>query len=360
MKNNFKIPTIDKKELIGAEYLFIDGISRSGKGALAPFISSLKNVEHFKSNYNFDRLIFLYETKKLTDDAFRYLLETDLIMDTWFTMIGRNQNTNKHDLTSILNSPKFELYKKRENIQDNPETFLQLENKILSNKTKFTYITDDFIIHKKLIKKIVNNSKFIVSVRNPIELIFAWERSGRGLRFGNDKRFLHPTFSKGNINNVPYYAINDMKQYHNYSSLEKCTYSIINLQKKYYEAYNLSSKDIVWLSFEKVLIDPLNNFKRLFSFLGQKNFNVSDNLLENARIPRKICKKTHEKKARIIFSNVNKALKANLLKLCNFHIELFGNTYDVDYNKLSIEYEEYKDFKSISPNPQYIKGKRIN
>jgi hypothetical protein len=92
MKKN-ESTEIDKKQLIDAEYFFIDGISRSGKGALAPFISSLKNFEHFKSNYNFDRLIFLIETNKITYDAFQYMLETDLIMDTWFTMIGRNQNT---------------------------------------------------------------------------------------------------------------------------------------------------------------------------------------------------------------------------------------------------------------------------
>ena len=173
----------EQKNSTNASYIFIDGISRSGKGALVPLISSIPTVVEHKSNYNLDKLFFLYETKSITKEGFIYSLQTDLIKDTWFTLIGRDQNNNKHDLTSILNSSNVEKYKNRENRFDNDSTFNEILDEI-KNKLKFPYITDDFVFEEKLIKKYISNSKFIVTLRNPIDLIFSWERSGRGYRYG--------------------------------------------------------------------------------------------------------------------------------------------------------------------------------
>ena len=36
--------------------------------------------------------------------------------------------------------------------------------------------------------------KYIVVMRNPIELLFTWFRSGRVTRLGNDPRFTNPAF----------------------------------------------------------------------------------------------------------------------------------------------------------------------
>ena len=36
----------DPKELFNTEYLFIDGVSRSGKNGVAPIVCSFMNVEH--------------------------------------------------------------------------------------------------------------------------------------------------------------------------------------------------------------------------------------------------------------------------------------------------------------------------
>ena len=80
----------EQKNSTHASYIFIDGISKSGKGALAPLVSSIPTVEHFKSNYNLDKL-FLYETKSITKEGFIYSLQTDLIKDTWFTLVEESK-----------------------------------------------------------------------------------------------------------------------------------------------------------------------------------------------------------------------------------------------------------------------------
>ena len=295
MNNNLNEPTLESKELLKAKYIFIDGISRSGKAAVAPIISSIPNFEHFKSNYNLDRILFLLETNKITKDAFRYFLETDLIMDTWFTMIGRNQNTNKHDISSIVNSPNYSKYKKRENKKDNKKVFEELSSELSKNNIIFPYLTDDLIFHKKFVKKIVPNAQFIVTIRNPIELIFAWERSGRGIRYGKDIRF-HPTFSKNKFKNIPYFAIDNPEKYSNYNSIERCVYSVIKLQSHYYDLYEKDSNDFYCIDFEKYVQNPLSDLNKVSKFLDLNHVKWNDVVLKQARIPRQLDLNLHKLK----------------------------------------------------------------
>ena len=350
----------EQKNSTNASYIFIDGISRSGKGALAPLISSIPTVEHFKSNYNLDKLFFLYETKSITKEGFIYSLQTDLIKDTWFTLIGRDQNNNKHDLTSILNSSNVEKYKNRENRFDNDSTFNEILDEIKKNKLKFPYITDDFVFEEKLIKKYISNSKFIVTLRNPFDLIFSWERSGRGYRYGKDDRFLHPSFSINGFKNIPYFAIDDAENYTSYSSLEKCVFSILKLQNRYLKLYKKKLKHILWVTFEDLLIDPnpiLYNISKYIDF-PYKNWDLK--ILNKVNLPRNIDVNLHKIKTNQIFGNINENLKNNLLKLCNDYIKLFGNTYSINYSEYLNSNEKFIDFKKITPNPKYIKGKRLN
>tara|TARA_B110001450_G_scaffold218016_1_gene212286 strand:- start:930 stop:2012 length:1083 start_codon:yes stop_codon:yes gene_type:complete len=360
MNNSLNEPIIEPKELLNAKYVFIDGISRSGKAAIAPIISSIPNFEHFKTNYNLDRILFLFETNKITKDAFRYFLETDLIMDTWFTMIGRNQNTNKHDVSSIVNSPNFHKYKKRENKKDNKKVFEELSSELKENNIIFPYLTDEFIFQKKLIKEIVPNAQFIITIRNPIELIFAWERSGRGVRYGKDIRMLHPTFSKNKFKNIPYFAIENPEKYSNYNSIERCVYSVIKLQSQYYDLFEEDSKDFYCIDFEKYVQDPTSDLNNLSKFLDLNHVKWNEDILKQARIPRELELDLHKLKTRLVFSGINEELKKELLKLSLRHIKLFGNHYNANYNKLSLQYKKIVDFNKVTNEPKYKNGWRIN
>ena len=120
--------SIERKTLFKTNYLFIDGMSRSGKFGIAPVISSLNNVEPFRNNMNYDRIMDLYKTGNLSFEGLIYFLESDLIMDTWFMKIGRNVNTNKHDLSSVINSSDFNKFKRRFDIEDTADSFLCLKD----------------------------------------------------------------------------------------------------------------------------------------------------------------------------------------------------------------------------------------
>ena len=137
MNINFKLENkIKKNQIFDGNYLFIDGLSRSGKIAIAPIVSSFEKVEHFKIRANSDRLLMLYKSGHLSKEGFKYLFESDLILDVWFSMMGRDVNTNLHDLSSIVNSTKREKYTLRVNRKDTPETFNEVAKEIQEQKLK--------------------------------------------------------------------------------------------------------------------------------------------------------------------------------------------------------------------------------
>ena len=66
---------IKKNKIFNTRYVFIDGMSRSGKAAVATVVSSLKCVEHFRIKNLWDRMLMLYESNYLTKQGFRYLVK---------------------------------------------------------------------------------------------------------------------------------------------------------------------------------------------------------------------------------------------------------------------------------------------
>ena len=355
-----KKKTIENKILFDVEYIFIDGISRSGKGAIVPFVSSLKGVEHWKQNFNLEKLLFLLETGEITEEGFRYFFETDLIMDTWFSMLGRNVNTNKHDISSVLNATNPDKYLQRFNQKDTQEVFNQIKREIEDNKFIFTYLTDDFIFQHKLVKKIVPKSKFVVSIRHPIEIIFAWERSGRGKRFGTDQRFLNPTFTYSGCEKIPYFALDFAQEYSNGNSTERCVMSINELQRSYNKIFKYKFVDHMFIDFDKFVVDPQNYINELANFIGKNKLENYEALQKKCRLPRPMDPELHSRKAEVIFSSIGQKYREMLIALCEEHERLYSNSYKVNYSDfLDIKFKK-ADFTSITAEPKYVRGNRIN
>jgi len=351
---------LEEKTLFDVEYIFIDGISRSGKGAIAPFVSSFKNVEHWNQSFNLDRLHFLLETDQISEAGFRYFFETDLIKDTWFSMIGRNVNTNAHDISSVLNSADPKKYLNRFDRKDTPQVFEQIKNEVEDNKLIFPYLTDDFIFQQKLIKKIIPKSKFIVSIRHPIELVFAWERSGRGVRFGTDQRYLNPTFEHNGYKNIPHFALDQAKEYSEANSVEKCILSINVLQKNYNEIFEQKVPDTMYVNFDEFSLNPNDKLESMERFIGTNISNDLEKIFTRGRFPRSLDLDLHSRKAEAIFLSIRGEFRNMLIALCEQYSDLYGDPYSIDYYKFMSTKIKKIDFTKLTNDPQYIDGNRIN
>ena len=95
------------------KFIVVTGLTRSGKTALTPLISSMKNCEQFFFNTVVENL-FIYNYLKLIDDKTSKSLITRALNEEVFDKIyGRNLNTKKNDLTNLKKYKGEVNYKKR-------------------------------------------------------------------------------------------------------------------------------------------------------------------------------------------------------------------------------------------------------
>ena len=261
-------------------------MSRSGKTSIAPVISSFKRVEHFKARATYDRYLMMYQSGDLSKQGFKYLFESDLLMDTWFSMMGRDVNNNLHDLTSILNSPKRKHYIARTKRKILQKLLIKLLE-ILKKKLIFPFICDDFATISGLLSEISKNFKYIIVMRNPIDMIFTWFRSGRGSRLGTDPRYTNPAYIIKNFENIHHSMLNKAAEYNNASPLEKCFLVVENNMTKYLDSNLIRSKNSCLVPIENYWIETESYIKKFEKFLNTSKTNFTKIEVKGANLPRK-------------------------------------------------------------------------
>ena len=353
--------SIKKNFILDANYLFIDGMSRSGKTSIAPVISSFKRVEHFKARATYDRYLMMYQSGDLSKQGFKYLFESDLLMDTWFSMMGRDVNNNLHDLTSILNSPKSKHYIARTKKKDTPETFDKIVRDIKKKKLIFPFICDDFATISGLLSEISKNFKYIIVMRNPIDMIFTWFRSGRGSRLGTDPRYTNPAYIIKNFENIHHSMLNKAAEYNNASPLEKCFLVVENNMTKYLDSNLIRSKNSCLVPIENYWIETESYIKKFEKFLNTSKTNFTKIEVKGANLPRKKDLNTFSLKANIIFDNMNKKYVLRLKNLCKRYEEEISDIYKLNsisnFSKGKFKKMNIKDYSKISPASKYNRGK---
>lgn len=162
-----------KRKLIHNNIVFIDGIAKSGKIVVSSIISSLKNSENQILNSDKFTDYLKFKNLKLLDENLAIdLILRDIQVFTLEIQLGRFLNFRKYDLSSINNSAIKNDYYKRLNIRDNEFEI----NKILKNLSKkkniIPMVVDDFFPSCKGKFKYFYNFKKIITLRNPIGILY--------------------------------------------------------------------------------------------------------------------------------------------------------------------------------------------
>jgi|TARA_B110000971_G_scaffold127676_1_gene130642 hypothetical protein len=355
--------TIKTAPIIDTNYLFIDGMSRSGKNSIAPVISSFRRVEHFKDNTAYDRFLMMYESGNLSKQGFKYLFETDLLMDIWFSMMGRDVNNNLHDLTSVLNSPKREEYLARAKKKDTPDTFDEIVKEIKEHQLIFPFISDCFINSHTLLSEIIKDFKYIIVMRNPIDMLFTWFRSGKGTRLGTDPRNIIPAFQIRGLDNIYYSMLDNAEEFNKANPIEKCFLFMEKQMIEYLNSDLLSSTNSCLVPIENYWIGPEKYIKIFEDFLGTSKTEFTDNEMIKVNVPREKDIDTFSTKANVVFDNINEKYAQRLKNLCQrYEIEI-SDVYKLNsvikspkgkFKGLSID-----AFSHISPRSKFNRGKLI-
>jgi len=353
---------IKKSQIFDANYVFIDGMSRSGKLGIAPIVSSLQRVEHFKIRSNFDRFLMLYASGDLSKEGFKYLFETDLILDVWFSMMGRDVNTNLHDLSSIVNSPNSDQYMSRMNRKDTLETFNKVAEEIKDRKLIFPFVIDNALTIGSFLSDISQNFKYIIVVRHPIDLVFTWFRSGRGTSLGINPYYIKPAFQVKEFENIPYQYLDNPEEYSVANPLEKCFLVIEKQLTGYINSSFLNSKNSCLVPFENYINETEKYIKKFENLLGTSRTDFTNAEMIKADVPRKKDIETFSKKVNFIFDNMEKTYQDRLVKLSEFYESKISDFYKlsliIKYPKGKFKGVSLDEFSKVSAHSTYHKGKR--
>ena len=360
-QNSIPNHTIKKIKIIDANYVFVDGMMRSGKNSILPIISSFSRVEHFKDRAQYDLYVDMYESGNLTKQGFNFLYANDLLMDVWFIMMGRDLNTNAHDLTSIMNSSKKDEYLKRLERRDTPEIFLEIVEEVKKRQLIFPFVSN-VLRGGELLSEISNNFKYIIVMRNPIDLVFTWFRSGRSTRLGTDPRYGLPAFQVKGIDNLFPSMLNNAEEYDKANSLEKCFLLAEQEVTEYMNNNLLHSTRSCLVPIENYWIETDKYIKMFENFLQTSRTEFTEKEMLNAKIPRKKDIETFSTKANMVFQNMNDKYVDRLKNLCRRYEDEVSDIY-----KLSLIEKSKKNFKNlnvdafaeISAPTKFDKGKLI-
>ena len=270
--------------------VFIDGLSRCGKAAVGVAVSSFERVEHVTNRFIFDQIQTYVEHGWMTKDAFKEQLITEVDMELYHGILGRNLNWNKHDWSSVANSRNPEVYRQRLSTKDNKVNaaiifdFIRKSRAIALNTTEemlFFYDLYDECFRKR--------NKTIVVLRHPIELVFSWHRTERATRFGTDPRFLHPTFLYLG-NPLPLDAVSYSESYMESSALLRIILLLKSKIKKYIKEISNLSQDqrqrTFIIGFDDFAVNTSSYLTDLEDFIGTTKTDKTKEMCDNQRLPR--------------------------------------------------------------------------
>ena len=248
----------------------IMGVPKNGKSLLSSLLDNHEEVASFPLEIKFvDHYMNTLKNKKF-DDILDFFLSKSKIY--YLDKKSFQSDIGKKFLTDNIYSPEFNLNKYKEIIRENLKNFdksnsvlkdiiVLLHNSLdifFKRKTKKTIVIQDGCYGLRYIeeqKKIFQNTKFIIVVRNPLDVYCDLKKIRE--KFKRFRRNIHDICHvenlKTNVKNLNYFKLNEV-----------------------YESYK-NENNFFFIKYEELVNEPKKIMENLSSFLG---IAYSDSLLQ--------------------------------------------------------------------------------
>lgn len=271
--------------LVTNNFIIVTGLTRSGKTAITPIISSMKNCEQFFFNTIIENLTVFNFLKLIDDKVTKNTIIRALNEEIYNKIYGRNLNNKKHDVTSITKYKGEVDYKKRLILMKS-DSFTK---KILK-KNYFPLLFHEALINLKLLENVFDNPKIINISRHPVDIVNSWKINNYV-----DEYFKSPKSTVITINYkdkvLPFFLRGIESKLKFCKSKEDkivlMQYNLINLFEKNYKL-SKRKNNILLIRFDDFLLDThksLDKILRKFNLKLSKNINKA---LKEQKCPRKI------------------------------------------------------------------------
>lgn len=299
-------------KLLTSKIILITGLTRCGKTALSPIISSFNNCEQFFFSTISENLSVLNYLKIIKNDIAQNLIRKSINEEIFNKIYGRNLNYKKEDYTSVKKYNGIVKYEKRQNLL---KTNINIKKIIHINN--FPILFHEGLINLKLLETTFNKPYIINISRHPVELISSWLK----------KRYFGKYFERLENNiitinykkkNIPFFLKGVEKKINFCKSPEDYVVLMINnLKNKFKINYKKSKlkKKIILLKFDDLMIDPNRVLKELSCRLKLKSSKNTPRTLRMQKFPRLILYKKRSKTKKSILKNLSKDFRKIFLNM---------------------------------------------
>lgn len=267
------------------KFIIVTGLTRSGKTAVAPLISSMKNSEQYFFNTTVENLTTYNFLKSINDKVAKNIIIHALNEEIFDKIYGRNLNNKKFDLTNIKKYRGEVDYQKRILTKKSNS----ITKKILK-KNIFPILFHEALINLKLIEKVFNSPKIINISRHPVDIINSWIKKDYVDEYFNTpesnvvtikyKDKILPFFLRGCESKLKFCKSKEDK-------IILMQYNLKNLFEKNYK-FSKKKKNLILIKFDDFLLEPhkiLNDISIKFNLKLSKNVNLA---LKEQNCPRVI------------------------------------------------------------------------
>jgi hypothetical protein len=320
---NIKCNDIYEYELLSDKIVFVDGVTRTGKGLLSNLLLGFENLSSIQFLNILEQLMPMYVHDKISKNVFSSYFRLFLNENFYNYKLSRNLNFRYDDLTSIHNTDNVKEFYKNLNKSDGDTIIEELNN----NEIYFQYQTHDLLTHYSKFSELNVEAYIIELFRHPIDTVHSWYMRGWGKRFDNADPRNCTTLFKYKNNVIPHYMIGKEEEYLSLNEMEKCIFMHNYLVRKSIEEYNKlpieAKKKFLLIKYEDILTNIDFEMNRISEFLGTKRLNHMYKMMKQARVPREISVSNRNEKLEDIKQKVNKKYFEDLISLSKYYENQF-------------------------------------
>ncbi|MDD5439071.1 MAG: sulfotransferase domain-containing protein [Candidatus Omnitrophica bacterium] len=299
--------------LFAKKFIFVDGLTRSGKGLLSPIIPSLQGIEKINVCELFDMQIVPAMSLGLDENFARAFLRCYFNELAYDTFLSRNVNFRRSDLSGIYNHHRPALYFER--LKSSEETVKER----LAEPWAFPFKTHDLLANREHLDKLGLDYSMIELIRNPVDLCYSWYRKGLGRDWGKDLR----TFAlKYKQTVIPYYAYGREEEWLDMSEKERCIEIPMTQMKKCVARYRGAEAHILLIRLEDLRVRPDGETDRICDFLKAKRTAFTARVIKGISADRRQPKPRETKIA--AFKGIRKKYRAMLMAMDESYNDSYG------------------------------------
>ena len=300
--------------------LLVDGIGRSGKVMVSQILTGFDSVEKQEYNEFIEYISLAYKYKKISQDMAQSILKTQMDAELYNIMIGRNINSRFTDYTSIQKFHSQEKYISRQSLSDGPV----VAKRTKAEKPVYLNWCHDLIYKSELVFKTFEDKLNLIYInRNPIDIIFEWDKKNFGERISNDPTDL-TYLVKYNGSVVPETAIGWEKEYIDSKPLERIIKMIYTSMKRNLEiiAKSQENRNLLIFNFEDIVTDPKNFIKFISNYLELDTLPIMNNILTEEKCPRKLSPEESDLRRMNIVNNLSETFYRYVVQLEKMYLEI--------------------------------------